>query len=714
MHLKPDSNKADQISTTTCAYDCGSRCLLKVHLRDKKIVHISSSNREGHYLQACPRGLAQASAVNHPDRLMFPLKRVGDRGKGKFKSISWDEALTIISEKIPQTIAHFGTESLYFVTNTGSMATLHNTARVAQRFFGLLGKCTTTWGNPSYEGALQSALATFGMAATGSTRNNLFSSKLIVLWGWNPLATRFGPDTIPVLARVKKKGAKIICVDPRQSQTCQALADEWVPVRPGTDTALAAAMTYVMISEDRLDWSFIDKHTYGFDTYRDYVIGAVDGVPKTPQWAHPICGTPVEAIINLARQYASHKPAALIAGWAPGRTAYGEQFHRAASILSAITGNMGIDGGHTAGGPDYVDMGFIEGNLPKPETRHHELHFSGLYDAILNPKPVDNHPRCKLLYIVGCNLLNQNLNLNKGIEALAKVDFIVTHELFLTPTAMHADIVLPVSHFFEREDIGQPFIGGPYCIHMQKIIDAPPTVKSDLEIFSEIAGRIDLDDFNSLSDEKWLQSFLDSEPGFPDLETFRAVGVHTLDLARPHVAFQQEIQNPDKHPFPTPSGKIEIFSHRFADMNNPSIPPIPIFLAPWEGPEDPLAPKYPIQLVSPHSKARANSTLNNVKTIKGQGDDNLWISVTDAHRRNIQDGDTVQVYNQRGRIRTTAKVTSRIMPGVASLDQGQWYAPDDHGIDTGSCVNVLTTDKKSPVGAFPCNTCLIEIEKCSD
>ncbi len=714
MQLKARRKKEDRIITTTCAYDCGGRCLLKVHVRDGEIAHISTENRKGLYIQACPKGLAQQSVVHHPHRLTQPLKRSGPRGQGKFQPVSWDEALDTIAKKIQHTVAQFGTESLYFITNTGSMATLHNTPAVTQRFFGLLGKCTTTWGDPSCEGALQSALATFGTEATGSTRDNLLSSKLILLWGWNPLATRFGPDTIPYLSQAKKGGAKIVCVDPRQSETCRALADEWVPIKPGTDTALLAAMAHVMISENLLDADYIEKHTHGFYKFRDYVTGEKDGVPKSPEWAHPICGTPVESIVKLAREYAAKRPASLIAGWAPGRTAYGEQFHRAASTLSAITGNMGIDGGHTAGGTDFVNMGSIEETLPIPETRHHEMHFAELYDALLNPKPDNTHPECRLLYIVGCNLLNQNLNLNKGKQALMKVDFVVTHELFLTPTARFADIVLPVSNFMEREDIGQPFIGGPYCIHMHKILEPPEGVKSDLDIFSEIAERVNIDNYNNRSDEEWLETFLESEPAFPNIETLRTEGVHRFEMEGAHVAFREQMEDPGKNPFPTPSGKIEIFSNLFAEMNNPKIPPIPTYMSPWEGPDDPLKQKFPIQLVSPHSKARANSQFDNIEPIKKMGDDRLWINETDAIKRRIQDGDTVHVYNHRGRIRATANVTLGIMPGVASIDQGQWYAPDDRDIDSGACANVLTNDKMSPAGAFPSNTCLVQIERCPD
>jgi anaerobic dimethyl sulfoxide reductase subunit A len=713
MTARPLDN-AEKPITTTCSFDCGSRCFLQVHLRSGEITRISTENQKGLHLKACPKGLAQSEVCSHSNRLTQPMKRTGQRGEGAFKPISWDEALDTVAEKIQDAIAHSGTESLYVVTNTGSMATLHNTASATRRFFGLLGKCTTTWGDPSYEGALQSAMATFGTDATGSTRDNLLLSRLILLWGWNPLVTRFGPDTMPYLAQAKKRGARIVCVDPRQSQTCQALADEWIPIKPGTDTAMLIAMAHVMMLESRLDEQFIETYTHGFDQFSAYVRGDHDGIPKDPAWAETICGTPAQSIADLARAYAEEKPAALMTGWAPGRTARGEQFHRAASTLAAITGNMGIAGGHSAGGPDYVDIGLIEKALPVPEVNHHEIHFTGLYDALLDPEPASSPSACRLLYIAGCNLLNQNLNLNKGTKALMAVDYVVTHELFLTPTARYADMVLPVSHFLEREDVGQPFIGGPYCIHMQKVLDPPHSVKSDLQIFSELAQRMGIDRYNDCSEAEWLRSMLDAAPGFPNLDTLRNDGVHHFTVAQPKIAFRDQIERPEHHPFPTPSGKIEIYSRQFAENHNAAIPPIPTYLTSWEGADDPLTEKYPIQLVSPHAKARANSQFDNIDAIKKLGDDRLWINTKDAGHRNIKDGDAVYVFNLRGRMRTIAKVTQRIMPGVASIDQGQWYTPDDAGIDVGGCANILTNDKQSPGGAFPSNTCLVQIEKCTD
>jgi anaerobic dimethyl sulfoxide reductase subunit A len=549
---------------------------------------------------------------------------------------------------------------------------------------------------------------TFGTNFDQNSRDNLLHSKLIILWGWNPLETRFGPDTVHYLDQAKKNGTPLICVDPRLNPTGQRLAAQWIPIRPATDTALLIAMAYVLIKENLYDHRFIETNTFGFDPFRDYVMGLEDGIPKTPAWAEPLTGVPSATITQLARDYALHKPAALITGWAPGRTAYGEQFHRAASVLAAMTGNIGIKGGHVAGGTDSMAMGFLPG-LPIPKSHFPLVHVTELYELLLRGKAGGFPSDIKVLYILGCNLLNQWLNLNKGVKALQRPDLIVIHELFMTPTARFADLVLPVAHFLERQDIGQPWTGGPYNIVMERAVAPGPQVKSDLDIFTELASRLGIKGYNDKTEEEWLQEFLSAVPGLPDYPQLKDKKVHYYGIQKPWVAFKKEIEDPAGHPFRTPSGKIEIYSQKIAQIGNPLIPPVPQYIEPWEGPRDPLAKDFPFQLVSPHSKGRINSSLDNIPRLKAMADDDLWLNPADAAKLGVQSGEELSVHNGRGQMIRKAKITNRIMPGVVSLEAGAWYSPDEQGTDQGGCVNVLTIDQKSPAGAFPHNSCLVQV-----
>jgi anaerobic dimethyl sulfoxide reductase subunit A len=297
------------------------------------------------------------------------------------------------------------------------------------------------------------------------------------------------------------------------------------------------------------------------------------------------------------------------------------------------------------------------------------------------------------------------------VEALKRQEFIVVHELFMTPTARFADIILPVTHYLEKDDIGIPWTGGQYMIYMNRAVEPGPGTKSDLEIFTGISRIMGLDGYNDLDESEWMKNILKSRPTFPDLEYLKGKDIHRFEAQYPWIAFSGQIKDPENVPFPTPTGKIEIFSNRFDDMKDPFVPPIPKYIPAWEGKDDIKVKDFPLQLITPHSARRINSQLDNIDKVKRQKDDLLWMNPLDAEKRNIRDGDVVLVFNDRGRVRTKVRTTDRIMEGVVSLDEGKWYKPDRDGTDDGGNANVLTLDRMSPTGAFTSNTSLVQVEK---
>ncbi|MFC2002824.1 molybdopterin-dependent oxidoreductase [Chloroflexota bacterium] len=725
------SASTETVIITTCNSHCGGACLLKVHVREGVITRIETDDGEEPQMRACLRGRAYRQRVYAPDRIGYPLKRVGERGQGKFERISWDEALDRVAGEIKRVRDSYGPASILLCISAGDTAWLHAPPLI-DRVLCLAGGHSRTWGFFSYEAAVFAEQVTYGTVFEDHSREDLLNSKMLILWGWNPAVTIQGTNTAWYLAQAREKGIKIVSIDPRYTDTTAIFAHQWIPIRPGTDTAMMLAMAYVIITQDLQDQRFLDTYTVGFDRFREYILGEEDGVAKTPTWAGAITNIPSATIEALAIEYARTKPAALVAGISPGRTAFGEQYHRAAVTLTAMTGNIGVHGGSAAGRPW---TGFSQARLgrgmPKatnpvedeaspptyPLPRHSWLLGRGsvnlhkVANAILSGKAGGYPADYKLLYMVNTNFLNQSANVNKTVRAFKSLEFIVTQEQFLTPTAKYADIVLPVSTFLERNDITVGGATTPFCGYVNQAIEPLYESRSHFEIASGLATRLEIIDFSDRAEEEWLKQIIAGSDAIADYDAFKKEGVHKIILPEPYVAFKKQIDDPANNPFPTPSGKIEIYSQRLADMNDPRFPPIPKYMETWESVNDPLAQKYPLQLITSHFGRRAHTQFDNLPWLQELGDQQMLINVSDAAHRGISSGDEVRVFNGRGEMVIRVKVTERIRPGVVDIPEGAWFAPDERGIDGGGCSNVLTRDEPSPCGALSCNTCLVQVEK---
>ncbi|UCD76972.1 MAG: molybdopterin-dependent oxidoreductase [Desulfobacterales bacterium] len=733
--IRPSDDDA-KIVRSTSTFDCGGRCPLKLHVKNNRILRVEGDDTaEPEQLRTCLRCRAIRQYVHHPERLMFPQKRIGERGGGKFERISWDEALDTLAAELKRVKETHGNAGIFLATGGGYLAGLHNGGLAAQRLLNQFGGCVTHYGNISSEGAVWASLTQYGSVMVGNSREDLLNSKMIILWGWDPARMISGTNTMYHVIKARENGARVIAVDPRYHDTAATVADEWIPIYPGTDTAMMVAMANVMIRENLHDQPFLDKYTVGFDKFKDYVLGQEDGVDKTPQWAAAICGVDAETIIRLAREYAGTKPAALMDCQGPARSAMGEQYNRCAATLCAMTGNVGRPGGSAGGGlmgipvghmfrmsaippgknPFEMDGPNVKGTLDIRMRVIKRIHINKIFDAILEGKKGGYPADIKLMWSMCNNYLNQTGNSNKAARALLELEFFCVQELFMTAQARYADLLLPVTSAAERSDLTRPWPSGPYFTFMNRALEPLGECKSDFDIVSELAERLGIEGFNPHTEDEWLKMFVDHNPEYQqhikNYDKFREEGIHRVKLEKPIIAFKEQIDNIENNPFPTPSGKIEIFSQRAADLNKPDTPPIPKYMPTPEDRNDPLFEKYPLQLLTPHPKNRVHSELYLVPWLREVEEHRAWVNPVDAEPRGVRDGDEIYVFNDRGKVAIKAWVTERIIPGVISVFEGAWYNPDKDGIDRGACANTLTKDAYSGGGASVMNTCLVEVKK---
>ncbi len=734
----------ERVVFTSCAHNCGARCLLRVHVKNGSVTKISNDNAQEGYDQhrGCQKGFAYRERLYHPDRLKYPLKRIGKRGEGSFARISWDEATDLIADELKRITEKYGPGSRYIHYGSGINGILAE-REFFRRLLSIYGGGYLNFYN-SYSNACTNIATpyTFGTEKTGSSRDNWQHSRLIILWGHNPAETSFGTNSAYYLKLAKQKGAKIIVVDPRYSDSAVALADEWIPLLPTTDNALMDAMAYVMLTEKLYDRPFVEKYCLGFDekqmpqeipaghSLTSYILGQSDGMPKTPEWAERITRVPADTIRKLARDYATTKPAALLQGWGPQRHAYGEQPVRGATVLAAITGNVGIPGGWASGSGSFLRMKLapvpyknnVKASIPVftfAQAIEHGREMTPA-DGLKNAERLDSDIKF-LACLAGNALINQHSDINKTKAILkdkSKCEFILVADEFMTASAKFADVLLPSTNFLERVDIAAPW-DRDHLIFQNKAVEAQFERRTGYDWMCDVAGKLGVGDEFSLGNsyEDWAHYIVDKsrelDAEFPTYEDFSRSGLYRKAEGASFVAFREQIVDLDTHPFPTPSGKIEIFSQRLFAMGNPTeIPAIPKYIPSWEGPSDPLKEKYPLQLIGWHSKRSVHSTMRNSQLLEKVAPHSLWINPQDAAARGLADGVRVRVFNGRGVLEIAAKVTSRIMPGVVAMPQGAWYNQDAGGVDQGGCINTLTKYHPTPLArGNPQHTNLVQIEK---
>jgi anaerobic dimethyl sulfoxide reductase subunit A len=790
-----------------CWHNCGGRCVNYAYVVDGVVTKQKTDDNHPDspdYPQqrGCARGRSQRHQVFGADRLKYPMKRKnwepggGNkelRGKDEWVRISWDEALDLVANELKRIKETYGNKSILM------------TSLVSSRLLNAYGGALETWGVTS-EGAWPAVKQLMAGGLTGpNDRLDYRKSKLLVLWGSNPIWSSAGNPTYNYL-QAKKAGAKIIFVDPLYNDSAQILADEWIPVRPGTDAALLIGIAYHMIENNLQDQTFLDKYTLGFDAehmpegvdqkenFKDYVLGTYDGIAKTPEWASEICGTDPRMIRQFANEIATTKPMIFSSSWAPARTHRGHQFCQAFLTVGWMTGNVGVSGGaivdsaHAGasyGGPSLVRAGAagvpgianpLAGGVnlgygfSQPEnTEFNGMAFQEQWTAILNGEytatvrgkvPCDIRMLWCYRHGNGANSLNQSAGINKGIEAVRKVEFVVSGDIVLSTRSKYADVVLPIATMWEKEGGGFFGLNVEGLQYFSQVTEPLYEAKDEIWIDRELAKRLGIDPdevhpisytqqvYNQLAGatvikqdgseyeplvtitaEDIREMGVQGEPqtGRIPYNEFKRTGVYQVPRSPgdnfTFIAGKSFRDDPEANPVRTASGKLEIHCQALADRINAygfiALPPIPQYHPPEEGVEDTYdnwqmkkKGPYPLQLFTIHYPRRSHSVFDNVRQLREAFPQEFMMSSLDAAERDIKQGDTVLISSRHGKVLRRVYVTDRMLPGVATLPQGAWVERDDNtGIDKAGNTNSLNGLHLSGQGEEPWNTCNIQVEK---
>jgi anaerobic dimethyl sulfoxide reductase subunit A len=703
MQSRHDPDKGGTLRRTpfTCTMDCGGRCELVACVRDGQVVRVDTppgrpDTATMPRLVPCIRGRSRHRLLDPRQRVMTPLRRTGPRESGQFEEIGWDEALDAVAARLTDVRERFGTAAVLHAFGYGSLGGRGFSGNAAsRRFFSHWGSVTETVGNPSSHCAGVAARWMLGTGPPNIHSSLLLNSRLIILWAMNPAETRMGPNLSYLIALARDNGARVWLIDPRYTDS-GVLADEWMPLRPGTDAALVAAMAYLWETQGLVDHEHMASQAVGYDAYRRYLRGDNDGVPKTPAWAAEITRVPEERIRQLASEYATTQPAVILSGLGPQRALFGEQISRALLTLACMSGNLGIPGGGIAYGEASPGQITLPGLPFGPHPPARRISCNTWASEILGDA-LD--PPLKMAYIVAGNIINRSPDTSANARALQQLDFVVVHEPFHTPTTRYADIVLPICTDLERSDL---VVQGGRVFLCEEAVPPRGQARTDYWVLSRLAERVGLGPqyTQQRTQREWLDLIL-RQSDLP-VDDLREGAVRRE--GSPSVPFADFREDPTAHPLQTESGRIQILYPRAEAYGLPAIPA-------YVSVDDGARTGHPLQLVTPHSKLRANSGDFANPWLQRLEPQVVWISSRDAASREIHQGDLVAVHNQRGAVLLPAKVTERIMPGVVCIYQGSWYRPGEDGADRGGCANVLTERRESPTGGLATHSAWVEVTR---
>tara|TARA_Y100000022_G_scaffold119492_1_gene103255 strand:- start:3701 stop:5821 length:2121 start_codon:yes stop_codon:yes gene_type:complete len=660
-----------------CPHDCPDTCAMIYEVEDEKLVSVKG-NKEHPMTRGtlCVKVKDYEKRHYHPDRLLYPHKRIGKKGEKKFERISWEEAINTIHSKWVKIIDEYGPQAILPFSYLGNQGLVHG-LNGGDSFFNKLGAtvCERTFCG---EGSCTAWLSTIGPTA-GVDPESYIHSKYIVIWACNSVSTNLHHWAI--VQDAKKKGAKVVVIDSYKSRTAKQ-ADWHLSPKPGTDGALAMAIINHIISNDLTDKDYIDKYTDGFEELKSHVSD------KTPEWASKITGINKEDIEKLAFELAKNQPAAIRIGVALERHHGGGQTIRAVTCIPGLTGAWKHVGGGITQFPvwehPYKFDVICRPDLIPEGTR--VVNALQLGRALLGEN-IDKNLPIKSMMCWNANPVTQSPETEKIVEGLQREDlFLVSAEHFISDTASYADILLPASMGAEHEDIILSW-GHLYLTYNEKCLEAPGEAKPNYEIFRLLAKKFGFnEDQFTWSDEECLENYVDwNAPACNgiDLKYLKQNGYARLDVGTKDNRVPHKEGN-----FPTPSGKCQLI---LRDVTNfvaapfrqmyegfqpgQPLPALPDYVPPRESPEDnkKLAEKYPLNVISPKSHAFLNSCYANMEgKQKTQGDQFVLMNKVNAKQRNINDGDMVKVFNDRGSYEGVLRLTDDVNPGIIVSTLGYW------------------------------------------